>query len=177
MSGLRGFRRGWLSRRGGPVLPAPHHRGPGAQGGARPVRPSRGWCYIAGVENEPEEAELVHCLSAPLADAKELLAACEEAEIPAALARDACCGKSGCACPPKMQLLVPTEDVPRLAVLLRDRWHGLLEREGVVDPGAKVGPTSGAAEPAEGEHPPCPACGTAAPLVEGACGDCGLQLE
>jgi predicted amidophosphoribosyltransferase len=24
---------------------------------------------------------------------------------------------------------------------------------------------------------PCPACGTAAPLVEGACSDCGLQLE
>lgn len=24
---------------------------------------------------------------------------------------------------------------------------------------------------------PCPACGTAAPLVEGACSDCGLVLE
>jgi predicted amidophosphoribosyltransferase len=23
----------------------------------------------------------------------------------------------------------------------------------------------------------CPACGTAAPLVRGACSDCGLQLE
>jgi hypothetical protein len=31
-------------------------------------------------------------------------------------------------------------------------------------------------EPAEGEYPPCPACGTAAPLVDGACSDCGLQL-
>ena len=32
----------------------------------------------------------------------------------------------------------------------------------------------------EGElvgDPPCPACGTAAPLVEGACSDCGLQLD
>jgi hypothetical protein len=28
-----------------------------------------------------------------------------------------------------------------------------------------------------GEEMPCPACGTAAPLVEGACSDCGLQLE
>ncbi len=27
----------------------------------------------------------------------------------------------------------------------------------------------------EGE-PPCPCCGTAAPLVNGACSDCGLQL-
>ena len=46
-----------------------------------------------------------------------------------------------------------------------------LEREGlaaVVLPGT---------EPPEGEHPPCPACGTAAALVDGACSDCGLQLE
>ncbi|MCX5742256.1 MAG: hypothetical protein NT062_07150 [Proteobacteria bacterium] len=28
----------------------------------------------------------------------------------------------------------------------------------------------------EGDEPPCPACGTAAPLVDGACSDCGLQL-
>src|SRR5687768_15065428 len=101
---------------------------------------------------------MVPCLTAPLADAKELLAACEEAEIPAALARDACCGKSGCGCAPKMQLLVPTTDVPRLAKLINDRWQGLLEREGVETR------TSSAAEPA-GEHAPCPACGTAAPLV------------
>lgn len=26
------------------------------------------------------------------------------------------------------------------------------------------------------DEPPCPACGTAAPLVDGACSDCGLQL-
>jgi predicted amidophosphoribosyltransferase len=29
----------------------------------------------------------------------------------------------------------------------------------------------------DAEHLPCPACGTAAPLIEGACSDCGLQLE
>lgn len=29
---------------------------------------------------------------------------------------------------------------------------------------------------ADDEEPPCPACGTAAPLVDGACSDCGLQL-
>lgn len=29
----------------------------------------------------------------------------------------------------------------------------------------------------DGEEPPCPACGTAAPLVDGACSDCGLMLE
>jgi hypothetical protein len=115
------------------------------------------------------EPELVPCLTAPLADAKEILAACEEAEIDAALARDACCGRGGCGCAPKMQLMVAPDDVPRVARLLTDRWRALLEREGV-DPTAFV-------EPAEGEHAPCPACGTAAALVAGACSDCGLQLE
>lgn len=28
-----------------------------------------------------------------------------------------------------------------------------------------------------GEELPCPACGTAAPLVDGCCSDCGLNLE
>ena len=33
------------------------------------------------------------------------------------------------------------------------------------------------AEPEDPEQePPCPCCGTAAPLVSGACSDCGLQL-
>ncbi len=31
-------------------------------------------------------------------------------------------------------------------------------------------------EAPEGEEPPCPCCGTAAPLIDGACSDCGLQL-
>jgi hypothetical protein len=30
---------------------------------------------------------------------------------------------------------------------------------------------------ASADEMPCPACGTAAPLVGGACTDCGLQLE
>jgi len=47
----------------------------------------------------------------------------------------------------------------------------MLEREGTA-PAAPIG-----VEFAEDEEMPCPACGTAAPLVEGACGECGLQLE
>ena len=43
-------------------------------------------------------------------------------------------------------------------------WHAAVAAEGV----APVVATSDEA---------CPACGTAAPLVEGACSDCGLQLE
>jgi predicted amidophosphoribosyltransferase len=46
----------------------------------------------------------------------------------------------------------------------------MLEREGVAPVCA---PSAGA----DGEHPPCPACGTAAPLVDGACSDCGLKLD
>jgi hypothetical protein len=118
------------------------------------------------------EPELVPCLTAPLGDAKEILAACEEAEIEAALARDVCCGRGGCGCAPKMSLLVAPADVPRVAKLLNQRWQRLMEREGVegVDP-ARFAP------PPDDELPPCPACGTAAPLVSGACSDCGLQLE
>jgi hypothetical protein len=52
---------------------------------------------------------------------------------------------------------------------VRADWRDDLAREGL----APVEVT--AAE--DTEHPPCPACGTAAPLVDGACSDCGLQLE
>ena len=120
------------------------------------------------------EGELVPCLTAPLADARELQTACAEADIAAYLERGACCGKSGCGCAPKMQLLVAKEDVERVAHLLDQRWKNLLAREGTADEG---NPESLTAAEAETEHPPCPACGTAAPLVAGACSDCGLQLE
>ncbi len=115
--------------------------------------------------------ELVPCLTAALPDAKEILAACEEAEIEARLARDACCGKGagGCGCAPKVQLLVAPEDVPRVAALLKARWELMVENEGVE-------PEALGEALAEGQHAPCPACGTAAALVEGACSDCGLQL-
>jgi hypothetical protein len=116
------------------------------------------------------EGELVSCLTAPLADAREIQTACAEADIDAYLERGACCGKSGCGCAPKMQLLVAKEDVERVAHLLDQRWKNLLAREGTAD-------VEEGAEIPEGEHLPCPACGTAAPLVAGACSDCGLQLE
>ena len=52
---------------------------------------------------------------------------------------------------------------------MRSDWRDDLAREGLAPVAVSV------AEDAE--HPPCPACGTAAPLVGGACSDCGLQLE
>jgi hypothetical protein len=58
--------------------------------------------------------------------------------------------------------------VPRVAELLRAQGREHLDREGLALPvAAAVGVD---------DEPPCPACGTAAPLVEGACADCGLQL-
>ena len=129
-----------------------------------PMNPAEAEAALVGTE------ELVPCLAAPVADAKELLGACLEADIPAVLDRDDSCGHGGCACPPKLCLLVRPDDVQRVANLLRDRWHALAEREGLE-------PVTAVAADETGEHLPCPACGVAAPLEGGACKDCGLQLE
>lgn len=52
---------------------------------------------------------------------------------------------------------------------MRDDWNDELAREGLAPVTIAI--------PADSEELPCPACGTAAPLVDGACSDCGLQLE
>jgi hypothetical protein len=115
-----------------------------------------------------EDVEVTPCLSAAISEAKEVLAACLAEEIPALLDRGACCEKAGCGCAPKLELLVRPEDVPRVGRLLRERWHGMLEREGTAEGwGATADPEA---------EPPCPACGHAAPLEAGACAACGLQL-
>ena len=125
--------------------------------------------------NEAEEvladAEVVACLQAPLLEAKALRDACLAAEIPVLLDRGDCCGKGGCGCPPKLQLFARAEDVPRVGHLVHAQWRELALREGTIDddhPSVAV---------AAGDDPPCPACGTAAPLLDGACRDCGLHLE
>jgi hypothetical protein len=117
------------------------------------------------------EVELVACLEAALRDAKELRDACLTAEIPVLLDRGACCGKGGCGCAPKLQLLAREEDVPRIAHLVQERWRALALREGTVDLDHP------SVIPPETGESPCPACGTAAPRVDGACAECGLQLE
>ncbi len=61
------------------------------------------------------------------------------------------------------------QDVPKFAQMMRSEWMKLVDNEGSVQ-----GMTSVKVDP-DGE-PPCPACGTAAPLVNGACSDCGLHL-
>jgi len=59
--------------------------------------------------------------------------------------------------------------VPRLTHLLHSDWERELERSGLIP----VAPKQGAMT--EGGVT-CPACGTTAPLVDGACSDCGLTL-
>jgi len=130
-------------------------------------------------ENDAEQLladqEVVACLQAPLLEAKEIRDACLAAEIPALLARAACCGTGGCGCAPKLALYARAEDAPRVAGLLDSRWRELAVREGTIDQDRDHDREPGAA-PVTSETP-CPACGTAAPLANGACTDCGLQLE
>jgi hypothetical protein len=125
------------------------------------------------VEEVLADAELVACMQASLLEAKELRDACLASDIPVVLDRGGCCarGGSGCGCPPKIQLFARAEDVPKVSRLVNERWRDLALREGTIDADHPV-----VAPPAT-EDPPCPACGTAAPLVGGACSDCGLQLE
>lgn len=111
--------------------------------------------------------ELAECLEGGIREMREMAQACLAAGIPASLSADACCG-GGCS-GPKAKLVVRSEDVPRVSELMRAHWQQMVESLGVTLPPAAAG--DGNAEP------PCPACGTAAPLVEGACSDCGLQLE
>jgi hypothetical protein len=126
---------------------------------------------IDEAEGTLADADLVACLEAPLPEAKQLRDACLEAEIPVLLDRGGCCGKSGCGCAPKLQLFARAEDVPRVSHLMHERWRALALREGTVDLDHP------SVAPSDTEETPCPACGTAAPLVEGKCSDCGLQLE
>jgi hypothetical protein len=123
------------------------------------------------VELALADADLVTCLQAPLAEAKQLRDECLAAEIPVLLDRGACCGSGGCGCAPKLELRARPEDAPRVARLLQERWRQMMLREGTVSPDDPV-----VAAPDDEGDPPCPACGTAAPLVGGACSDCGLQL-
>ncbi len=124
---------------------------------------------------------LVPCIEGMVAYAKELERTLLEAEIPARLAKPptkACCGSGGCGCSAKVQVMVREADLPRVAELFRDEWMQAVQREGTID-GLQLVPmkVEGALPLDPAADPPCPACGTAAPLVEGACSDCGLQLD
>ncbi len=117
-----------------------------------------------------EDAEVVPALEAGVPAAKELVASCLEHGIPATLGRDDHCTKG---CSPRAMLLVRAEDVGRLQELLARDWQTLVASVGDE---ADVRPAGVGIEVADGAEPPCPACGTSGPLVDGACSECGLQL-
>ncbi|MBN2575582.1 MAG: hypothetical protein JXP73_13540 [Deltaproteobacteria bacterium] len=114
------------------------------------------------------DAEVVPCVSAGIADIKEILEACLAADIPAVLDRQESCGP-GHGCAPRIDLCVRPEDLPKVMAMMHARWQNLLDQEGTL-PETTCSST-------EGDDPPCPACGAPGPLENGACRECGLQLE
>jgi DNA-directed RNA polymerase subunit RPC12/RpoP len=122
------------------------------------------------------DADLVPALEGAVNSAKEFERALLAQDIPVMLAappKKACCG-GACGCGSKLQVLVRPDDVPRVGAFMQREWLEAVKREGV-DPASLV--QLGTGEAAEGEALACPACGFKGDLVEGACGDCGLQLE
>lgn len=107
--------------------------------------------------------ELIAATSGSIAEMKALRDRCLGAGIPALVG----CPGGGTSCGSRTHLLVGEASLGALGELLGREWRAHLEREGLA-------PVTGGA--AAGDEPPCPACGTAAPLVDGACSDCGLQL-
>lgn len=117
--------------------------------------------------------QLIPYFEGPLQQMRELERQLLAQDIEVELAKPppkACCA-GGCGCGSKLQLLVHEEDVPRVAKLMQAEWLAAVEREGTGGLVPLQTPL------AEGQEPPCPACGFLGPLQAGACGDCGLQLE
>jgi hypothetical protein len=123
------------------------------------------------VQEQLSEAEVVACAQGSIPDMKRLRERCLEEGIPAMIGAP----PGGCStgCGTKAHLMVREADLPAIARLMQGSWQAALEREGT-----GAAPIKGlGSELAEHEELPCPACGTAAPLVDGACSDCGLMLE
>ncbi len=117
------------------------------------------------------DLELVPFLESAVAQARELEQRFLANDIPVSLTKPppkACCAK-GCGCGQKLQLVGRQEDLPRVAALMQSEWLEAVAREGTVGEAGLVS----LGVPTEA----CPACGFGGALVEGACGDCGLQLE
>ena|SRR5687768_6993329 len=115
------------------------------------------------LREEGGEGELVPAIQGTLDDIKKMRAQCLEADLEVEIG-----GQPGAG---RFVLMVREADLPKVGALLRSQWREQIEREGTGSLGLF------GVEAKEGEEPPCPACGTAAPLVEGACSECGLQLE
>ncbi len=110
--------------------------------------------------------ELVTASAGAIHEMKALRERCLAVGIPATIG----CPGGGGSCGPKTHLLVSANDLARLAQFFSDEWYARLNAEGLPPVVLKV------PLPEHADEPPCPACGTAAPLVQGACSDCGLML-
>jgi hypothetical protein len=122
-----------------------------------------------------ENGPLVPAFESNVAQARELERQLMSNGIAAALMKPepkSCCGSGGCGCGSKLQVVVREEDVAKVAELMRSEWLEALRREGTVELMSKP-----SLQEAIEEALQCPACGFVGPLTEGACGDCGLQLE
>src|SRR5215208_7036456 len=118
---------------------------------------------------------LVPCLSGSLPELKVVRDRCLAAGIPVMLG----CPSPSKRCGTRTHLLVEEDDVPRVAEVMRSDWHDSLVREGLA-PMVATSHADADADP-DGDadpdaEPPCPACGHAGPLADGACADCGLVV-
>ena len=114
------------------------------------------------------DTPLITATAGSIPDMKVLRDKCLAAGIPVLIG----CPGGGGSCGPKTHLLVPEAELPRIAALFQADWASELERQGL----APVRVVASELEDPDAELP-CPACGTAAPLVDGACSDCGIMLE
>ncbi len=116
------------------------------------------------------DAELVPLMKGSLPDLKKVREQCLDQDVPVAMGCP-----DGKSCGATTHLLVREADIPRVSAILRSEWQAMLEREGT---GARVVTSAMTeADVDDDAELPCPACGTRAALVEGACSDCGLVLE
>lgn len=121
-----------------------------------------------------EPIELVPVAEGAVAQARALEAKLLASDVEVRLAappKKACCGGS-CGCAGKLQVLVSKDDVPKVAAIMQNEWLEAVRAEGLGGEAFVQLGTPGT----EGELR-CPACGFSGALINGACGDCGLQLE
>jgi hypothetical protein len=117
---------------------------------------------------------LVVVLEGSVSLAKSLQQRLADVSIPSELSAPPAkaCSGGGCGCGAKLQVLVQPDDVSRVATVLQSDWLEAVKCEGLGGESFVQLKT-----PTADGTLPCPACGFAGALVNGACGDCGLQLE
>ena len=132
-----------------------------------PIRQALGFVKMA----LPEEREIAVAEGA-IFWVKRMASLCAERGLHARVGRGASCSSGGCT--PKAQLFVPPREADAARRVLEEAWLQDLQREGTLSK-EYVQRMRDAWQRASSE-PVCPACGHVGPLVDGACGECGLVL-